>query len=40
MDTGSVVLDIFTEDIFEDINNDVKRWFDTSNYDINDKRPL
>ena len=31
---------IFTEDFFEDINNDVERWFDTSNYDKNDKRPL
>ena len=25
---------------FEDISNDVERWFDTSNYDENDKRPL
>ena len=25
---------------FEDISNDVERWFDTSNYDKNDKRPL
>ena len=25
---------------FLDINNDVERWFDTSNYDKNDKRPL
>ena len=25
---------------FEDINNVVERWFDTSNYDKNDKRPL
>ena len=31
---------IFTEDFFEDINNDVERWFDASNYDKNDKRPL
>ena len=22
----------FTEDFFEDISNDVERWFDTSNY--------
>ena len=22
------------------MNNDVERWFDTSNYDKNDKRPL
>ena len=40
MDTDSFVINIFTEDFFEDINNDVKRWFDTSNYDQNDKRPL
>ena len=33
MDTGSFVIDIFTEDFLEDINNDVERWFDTSNYD-------
>ena len=25
---------------FEDISNDVERWFDTSNYDKNDKRLL
>ena len=25
---------------FEDISNDVERWFDTSNYNENDKRPL
>ena len=25
---------------FEDISDDVERWFDTSNYDKNDKRPL
>ena len=40
MDTNSFVVDIFTEDFFEDINNDVERWFDTSNYDENDKWPL
>ena len=40
MGTDSFVLNIFTEDFFEDINNDVERWFDTSNYDKNDKRPL
>ena len=38
MDTDSFVIHIFTEDFFEDINNDVERWFDTSNYDKNDKR--
>ena len=40
MDTDSFVINIFTENPFEDINNDVERWFDTSNYDKNDKRPL
>ena len=40
MDTDSFVVHIFTENIFEDINNDVERWFDTSNYDKNDKSPL
>ena len=40
MDTDSFVINIFTEDFFEDINNDVERWFDTSNYDKIDKRPL
>ena len=40
MDTDIFVIYIFTEDFFEDINNDVERWFDTSDYDNNDKRPL
>ena len=40
VETDSFVINIFTEDFFEDINNDVERWFDTSNYDKNDKRPL
>ena len=40
MDTDSFVINTFTEDFFEDINNDVGRWFDTYNYDENDKRPL
>ena len=40
MDTDSFIINIFTEDIFKDYNNDVERWFDTHNYDKNDKRPL
>ena len=40
MDIDSFVINIFTEDFFEDINNDLERWFDTSNYHENDKRPL
>ena len=39
-DTNSFIINIKTEDFFEDISNDVERWFDTSNYDKNDKRPL
>ena len=40
IDTDSFALNIFTEYFYEDINNDVERWFDTFNYDKNDKRPL
>ena len=39
-DTDSFVIHIITEDFFVDIAGDVKRWFDTSNFDKNDKRPL
>ena len=40
MDTNSFLINIFTEDFFDDINNDVERQCDTSNYDKIDKRPL
>ena len=40
MDTDSFIIIIKTEDFYKDIANDVERWFDTSNYDKNDKRPL
>ena len=40
MDTDSFVFFIITEDSGEDIANDAERWFDTSNFDENDKRPL
>ena len=36
----SFVIYIKTEDFYEDIANNVERWFNTSNYDKNDKRPL
>ena len=39
MDTDSFVIHIFTEAFFEDIDNNVERWFDTSSYDENDKTP-
>ena len=40
VDTDSFVIHIKTEDFYKDIADDVKRWFDTSNYDGADKRPL
>ena len=39
-DTDSFVMYIKTEDFYKDIAGDVERWFDTSNYDKMDKRPL
>ena len=40
MDTESLVIRIITEDFYKDIANDVEKWFDKSNYDKNDTRPL
>ena len=40
MDTDSFVIYIETEDFYKYISNDVVKWFDTSNYDEKDKRPL
>ena len=40
MDTDSFIIHVITQDFFVDISGDVERWFDTSNYDENDKRPL
>ena len=40
MDTDSFIIHIKTEDFYEDIADDVNKWFDTSNYDEHDKRPL
>ena len=40
MDTDSFVINIKTEDFYKDIASDVKKWFDTSKYDKNDKRPF
>ena len=39
-DTDSFIIYIMTQDFFEDISNDVQKWYDRSNYDENDKRPL
>ena len=40
MDTDGFIIYIKTEDFYKDIANDVDKWFDTSNYDKNDNRPL
>ena len=40
MDTDSFIINIKTKYFYKDIANDVEKWFDTSNYDENDKRPL
>ena len=38
MDTDSFIINIKTEDVYEDIADDVEKRFDTSNYEMN--RPL
>ena len=35
MDTDSFIMNIKTEDFYKDIANDVEKWFDTSNYEVN-----
>ena len=40
MDTDSFVIHIKTEDFYEDIPDDVEKWFDTSNYSKDDNKPL
>ena len=40
MYTDSFVIMIEADDFFKDINNDVEKWFDTSNFDKNDNRLL
>ena len=40
MDTDSFIIHIISEDCYKDIANDVKRWYDTSNYDEKDEKPL
>ena len=39
-DTDSFVIYTETEDFYKDIADDVEKWFDASNYNENDKRPL
>ena len=39
MDTDSFIMNIKTEDFYKDIANDVKKRFDTSNYEVNRRLP-
>ena len=39
-DTDSFIIHIITEYFFVNISDDVEKWFGTSNYSENDKRPL
>ena len=39
-DTDSFIMHIKTDDFYKDINNDVDKWFDTSNFNKNDNRLL
>ena len=40
MDTDRFIIHVKTKDFYKDIGDDVNEWFDTSNYDKNDLRPL
>ena len=40
IDSDSFVIYIETEDFYKNIAGNFEKWFDTSNYDENDKRPL
>ena len=39
-DTDSFIIHIKTDDFYKNINNDLDKWFDTSNSNKNDNRPL
>ena len=39
-DTDSFIVHIKTDDFYKDIRADVDKWFDTSNFNKNDNRPL
>ena len=40
MDTDSFIMHMKTEDFYKHISNDVNKWFDTSDFNKNDNRPL
>ena len=40
MNNDRFVMKIKADDFYKDISNDIDKWFDTSNFDANDNRPL
>ena len=40
VDTDSFVMKIKKDDFYKDISNYVEKWFDTSNFDVKDNKPL
>ena len=40
MGTGGFIIHLKTKDFYKDIAYGVEKWFDTSNYDEDDERPL
>ena len=40
IDTNSFIMHTKTDDFYKDISADVNKWFDTSNFNKNDNRPL
>ena len=40
IDNDSFIINIKIEDFYEDIADDFEKWFETSNYEEDDKRPL
>ena len=40
MDNDSSIMNIKTEDFYEDIANDVEKRFDTSNYEVNQQERI
>ena len=39
-DTGNFIMHIKTDDFYKDISVDIDKWFDTSNFNKNDNKPL
>ena len=40
IDTDSFIINIKTKYVYEGFANDIEKWFDTTNYSEDDKRPL